>query len=128
MRRLSATFLSFFLVASSLTLAVSTRAFALDAADLPAAIENAKTPADHEAIAAYYDTQAKAALAEVERHRAMAGAYAKPPASGGSKGVRSSVYKTMPRHCDDLLKDYKNAAHEYQAMAAEHRKAASEIK
>jgi hypothetical protein len=124
--RLSATFLSYFLVFSSLTLGVSTRALALDAADLPAAIENAKTPADHEAIAAYYDAEAKAASAAVEQHRAMATAYAKPVKPAGGKGTRLSVYRTMPGHCDDLVKDYKAAAHQYEKMAAEHRKIASE--
>ena len=128
MRRLSATFLSFFLVVSSLSLGVSAPALALDAADLPSAIENAKTAADHEAIAAYYDAEAKAASATVERHRAMAAAYAKPARPPAGKGVRSSVYRTMPGHCDDLIKDYKAAAHEYEKMAAAHRKAASEIK
>jgi hypothetical protein len=128
MRRQLATFLSYFLVVSSLTLGVPAVVLAVDAVDLPSAIENAKTPADHEAIAAYYDAEAKAAQAMVEHHRAMAGAYAKNQKPAGSKGVRSSVYRTMPRHCDDLIKSYKSAAHEYEAMAAAHRKAASEIK
>jgi hypothetical protein len=128
MRRLSVSFLSFFLVVSSLTLGMPTAALALDAADLPSAIENAKTAADHEAIAAYYDAEAKAARATVERHRAMAAAYARPPKAPAGKGERSSLYRMMPRHCDDLIKDYEAAAHEYEAMAAAHRKAANEIK
>ena len=128
MRRQSATFLSFVLAVVSLILWMPTVSVAVDAAGLPSAIENATTPADHEAIAAYYDSEAKAASAEVERHRAMAAAYAKTPKSPAGKGVRLSVYRTMAGHCDDLIKDYTKAAHEYEKMAAEHRKAASETK
>ena len=128
MRRLSATCLSFILVASSLTFGLSAPALALDAADLPSAIENAATPADHEAIAAYFDAEAKSATATAERHRVMAAAYAKPSKSPSGKGVRLSVYRSMSGHCDDLIKDYKAAAHEFEKMAAAHRKAASEIK
>jgi len=128
MRRLSATFLAYFLVVALLTLGVPTAALALDEADLPSAIENAKTAADHEAIAAYYDAEAKAARATVELHRRMASAYEKHRMPAGSKGVHSSVYRTMPRHCGDLIKNSEAAAHEYEAMAAAHREAASEIK
>ena len=34
----------------------------------------------------------------------------------------------MPGHCEDLVKMNENARKEYEAMAAAHRKAASEIK
>lgn len=128
MRRLSATSLACSLVVSLLTIGSPMRALALEAADLPSAIENATTAADHEAIAAYYDAEAKAANASVERHRAMAAAYAKPSNLPAGKGVRHSVYRTMSGHCDDLIKDFKSAAHEFEKMAAAHRKAASEIK
>jgi hypothetical protein len=97
---------------------------ALDAADLPSAIENAKTPADHEAIAAYYDGEAKAARAAAEQHRKMAAAYGKHPEPAGAKGVRSSIYKTMPRHCDQLVASYEAAAKDNDALAAAHREAA----
>ena len=126
MRRLTATFLASSLVVISLILGVPARA--LDAADLPAAIENATTAADHEAIAAYYDAEAKAATATAERHRVMADAYKKTPKAPAGKGNRLAIYRTMPDHCGDLVKDYKAAAHEYEKMAAAHRKAASEIK
>ena len=126
MRRLTAAFLSSFLVLGSLVLGAPARA--VDAAGLPAAIENATTAADHEAIAAYYDSEAKAATAAAERHRVMADAYKKVSKGPAGKGNRIAVYRTMPSHCDDLIKDYKAAAHDFEKMAAAHRKAASEIK
>jgi len=128
MRRQWTTFVSYFFVILALSLGVPKAVLALDAADLPSAIENATTPADHEAIAAYFDAQAKAARTMVEHHRTMASAYLNHPKPAAGKGVRSSVYKTMPKHCDDLIKSYETAAHEYKAMAAAHREAASEIK
>jgi hypothetical protein len=128
MRRISGTFLFCCLVSASWLLAAPRAALALDASDLPSAIENAKTPADHEAIAAYYDAEAKAAREKVEEHRTMASAYKGHKESAGGKGTRPAVYKTMPGHCDDLVKLYENARKEYEAMAAAHRKAASEIK
>ena len=126
MRRLNATSLACFLVLASLSLAAP--ALAVDAAGLPAAIENAKTAADHEAIAASYDAEAKAATATAERHRAMGDAYKKSSKAPAGKGNRMAIYRTMPDHCGDLVEDYKKAAHEYEKMAAAHRKAASEIK
>lgn len=98
---------------------------ALDADDLPNAIENAETAADHEALAAYYEGEAKTARAMAERHRSMGERYRNPPKPAGLKGVRM---RSMPQHCDRLAASYEAAAKEYEAMAAEHREAASEIK
>jgi hypothetical protein len=128
MRWLSGTFLFCFLFVASLVFVAPRVAIALDATDLPSAIANAKTPADHEAIAAYYDAQAKAAREKVEQHRAMASAYKGHPAPAGSKTTHSGVFSSMPSHCDDLVKMNESARKEYEAMAAAHRKAASEIK
>ncbi len=129
MHRLSARIVSAFLMVLGLTLGMSQPARALDAAGLPSAIENAATTADHEAIAAFYDSEAKTARTQAERHSAMGKAYAKgPKPTGGRKGSRWAVYRTMSPHCEDLVKGYKKAAHQYDEMAAAHRKEASEIK
>jgi hypothetical protein len=101
---------------------------ALDAADLPDAIENAKTAADHEAIAAYYDDEAKAARAEAERHRRMGAFYEEHPRPAGSKGVRHPLHTTMPPHCTRLVASYEAAAEEYEAMAEAHREEANAAK
>mgnify|MGYP003504383021 CR=1 FL=1 len=97
---------------------------ALDAADLPSAIENAKTAADHEALAAYYDGEAKAARAKAEEHRRMAGPYKKNPHATGGKGTYLPLVRSMPPHCDELAASYEAAAKDYEAMAAAHREAA----
>jgi len=128
MCRLSAEFVSFSLLAATLVLFVPKAVFSLDAVDLPAAIENAKTAADHEAIADYYDAAAKAARATAEEHRKMAAAYGKKPKPGGSKGLRSSVYRTIGTHCEKLIASYETDAQEYEAMAASHREAATASK
>ena len=128
MWRLSTMFVSFSLLAASSTLVAPKAAFGLDAPDLPAAIENAKTAADHEAIAAYYDAEAKAARAKAEKHRKMAAAYGKHPKPAGGKGSRSQVYRTIEPHCGKLVASYEAAAQEFAAMAASHREAAAAIK
>ena len=110
------------LFAMSLVTVGARPAHALDAADLPKAIENAKTPADHEAIAAYFDEQAKGARATAEMHRKMGATYKKesspPPKSGGAAHL---FHTQMGEHCDDLATKYEKVAKDYEAMAAEHR-------
>ncbi len=66
----------------------------------------AKTQADHEAIAAYYDREAAANEEKATIHRDMANIYAKPG---------------MTAHCNNLAKDFRRAADEDKALAAEHR-------
>ena len=100
---------------------------ALDPADLPNAIENAETPADHEALAAYFDAEAKAARAAAERHRSMAARYKSLRKPAGLKGVRAPLERTMPRHCERLVANYEAAAKEYEEMAEAHREAAGAI-
>jgi hypothetical protein len=118
--------LSHSLLVTLLILVGPTAVRALDAADLPAAIENAKTAADHEAIAAHYEAQAKAARTEAERHRSMGAIYKKHSAHTAGKATRTALDKTMPPHCDELATSYEAAAKQYDAMAAAEREAASE--
>jgi len=116
---------SFSLLLAALAIAGPAAVWALEAADLPNAIENAKTAADHEAIAAYYDAEAKAARATAEEHRKMAATYRSFRAPAGAKGVRSTLHRTMPEHCDKVVASYEAAAAEFEGMAAAHREAAS---
>jgi hypothetical protein len=101
-----------------LILVVPTLALALDAADLPSAIENAKTAADHEGIAVYYDGEARAAHAMADRHRDMARSYAKHPRPSGAKGPRPPIAQRMRRHCERRVESYEAAAQEFEATAA----------
>ncbi len=74
---------------------------------------NAKTSADHEAIAAYYDRAAAAADEQVKVHEHLLEGYKKMPR-----------FSTMAMHCDRMLRAYKSAARENRALADEHRKMA----
>ena len=120
--------LSASILALLMTVTSTVAARALDADDLPSAVENAKTAADHEAIAAYYEGEAKDVRAKASKHRSMGANYNKHAAHGGGKGVRTPLNKSMPPHCEKLAADYDAAAKEYDAMAAAHREEASALK
>jgi hypothetical protein len=93
-----------------------TRAAAVSDSDIDAQIAAAKTPADHEAIATYYDGKAAEAQAKADEHKKMSAAYKK---EGGS------VSKThLHDHCDGLVRVYQSAAKDYRAMADAHRQLA----
>lgn len=71
-------------------------------------ITKAKTPADHEAIAAYYKGEAAAAATKVKEHDEMVKAY-------GGNGA-----KTMNRHCESLLQTYRGQQKDLEALAKDH--------
>src|SRR5262250_2316003 len=97
------------------------RARAAEEMDIDKMIESAKTPADHEAIAAYYDHEAAAARAKAEEHRKMGEDYKK---AGGAL-----THKThFDEHCQSLVRIYEGAAKENAALAAAHRQMAKQAK
>ena len=71
-------------------------------------IAQAKTPAEHQAIALYYKAQAADAAAKVKEHEAMVKAY------GGTGS------KTMNRHCETLLKTYRAQQKDLEGLAKDH--------
>ncbi len=71
------------------------------------AIAAAKTPADHQALAAYFTSKAEAAMAKVDMHRRMAAAF------GGK------MRENLKMHCDALIGSYKQQAKDYTALAKE---------
>ncbi|MGH7961969.1 MAG: hypothetical protein ACRERD_09115 [Candidatus Binatia bacterium] len=81
-------------------------------------ITEAKTPADHEAIAAFYEKQAKMAHKEHTRHQKMRDLYAATPALKAKHGTGFSD------HCDALVKHYEDMAKQYEAMAQMHKEMA----
>jgi len=91
------------------------------AADIAEMIGSAKTPADHEAIAAYYDGQAKEARQKAEEHRKMGEAYKK---GGGALAGKTHFYE----HCEVLTRNYTSDANQYEALAAAHRQKAKAAK
>jgi hypothetical protein len=75
--------------------------------NVEAALAAAKTPADHEALAAYFTGKAKEAKANVDKHKRMSSLF-------GGKGKTS-----WEAHCRSLIKTYQDQADDYAALAKE---------
>jgi len=88
--------------------------------DLEKAITGAKTPADHEAIASYYDKEAATAKDKAAEHRRLAEIYRTQAASG------RAPLQPMGMHCQQLAQIYESAAADNTALAAAHRQMAQE--
>ena len=102
------------IVATGLVFSLATPVSIVQAAEVTEAqIAGARTPAEHEAIAASYDAEAKAAEAIAANHEMMGKAY---KAKGAKAGTQSMVM-----HCNRLVTQYRAAAQEYRALATEHR-------
>lgn len=98
-------------------------AVAVDAAgDITAMIANAKTAADHEAIAAYYDKEAATSKEKAALHRRMLEVIKK---RGGGPDIAKW---RMDQHCEDLVKGFDSAAKMYTEMAQAHREMAKDAK
>jgi hypothetical protein len=82
--------------------------------DLEKAITGAKTPADHEAIASYYDREVATAKAKAEEHRKLAEAY---------KNIGRGR-APMGGHCLRLAQNYESVVAENAALAEVHREMA----
>lgn len=95
--------------------------------ELRTLIVNAKTPADHERIAEYFDTQAVKYDTEAKKHEEEATYYAShvQPPIGKNQGFYS---REMQDHCPKMAAKLKEAAQEARAMAAGHRELAKEVK
>jgi len=90
-------------------------------ADLVQRIETARTPADHEALASYYDREASAARASAAAHRKMAASY-QGMVAGGRGGA------SMPAHCNAIVRSQEAIATEYEGMAVAHRQMGQQAK
>lgn len=83
-------------------------------------VANARTAADHEAVAGWFEQEAARFDAQAALHEKLARTYR---TGGAPKGARRD---TMARHCDRLVKEYKDAARTNREMAAMHRQMAKE--
>ncbi len=88
---------------------------------MPEMITAAKTPAEHEKLAAQYEREAKAARAKAQEHKLMAEAYRK---AGGP--LIEKLH--FDQHCDALVKSYTSTADEFEALAKAEHEAAKEMK
>jgi hypothetical protein len=89
--------------------------------DMAEMVKNAKTAADHEALAAQYDKAAADAKEHAATHRQMAQSYK----SNLGRGTGASA---MPQHCANLSKSFEQEAAMYQKMAATEREEAKKAK
>ncbi len=106
-------------VAATLAGAAVHNGVAAEDMDIAAKIEAAKTPADHEAIAAYYEGEAAEMRAKVEMHRKMGADYKKLPHN-------NKIH--FDQHCDSLSRNFTAAAKEYDALAKAHHEMAKAAK
>jgi hypothetical protein len=81
-------------------------------------ISTAKSKADHEALAAHYETAAKQSMDLAERHKQMEKNYR--VLETGSKGPKFSV------HCKNLAAKYREAAEENRQLADLHHQMATQ--
>jgi hypothetical protein len=84
--------------------------------NLEKAVREAKTPAEYETIAAYYEKEVATAQAKVEEHRKLAEVYR---SIAGSKGPMP-----MEGHCQHLAQSYESIDADNTALAAAYRQMA----
>ena len=88
--------------------------------DMTQAVQNAKTPGDHEALAKHYEDVAKEMQAKAEEHKTSIADY------------RARLYSKQARrlasHCQYLVRAYEQAGAENMRMAESHRQLAAEAK
>ena len=83
-------------------------------------ITAAKTPADHEALAAFYEKEAQAARQKQAQHQQMGEEYAKIPVLKTKTGAVA--------HCQAIAKKYEEIAKENEALAQMHKEMATAAK
>src|SRR5579884_1700248 len=99
----------------------------LSQSELRNLVTNAKTPADHERIAQYFDAEATKYEADAKKHEEEATYYAghTQPVIGKNQGFYS---REMQDHCPKMSAKLKEAAQEAHMMAAGHRELAKQAK
>ena len=104
------------LIAASLPgMRAAAQATAVTADNLDQMITSAKTPADHEAIAAFYDQEAAGAKSKAELHRKAAETYRKLK-------ISKPVY--MAEMCDGIAAGFQKTATDAEKLAKMHREMA----
>jgi hypothetical protein len=124
--------LAVFAVATAmLTAVVSAPAGAKDKtlsqSELRSLVANAKTAADHERIAQYFDAEATKYEADAKKHEEEASYYAVHPTPAIGK-LQNLYSQNMQSHCPNLAAKLKEAAQEARLIAAGHREMAKEAK
>ena len=87
--------------------------------ELKTLLATAKTPSDHQKIAAYYHDRAQLLNAKAQEFSAQAALYANQPATIQSKQGTSCI---CPEHFRHFAKLYAEEAQESEMLAAKHEK------
>lgn len=88
---------------------------------LDQSIIEAKSKADHESLAQYFEQEAKDLEEKAKRHQKLAEDYEK----GGSY---EKVKGFMLQHCNAMIRNYRQAAEDNLALAKMHRELAAEAR
>lgn len=111
---LAAAFIAF-IVAAVPAMRVGAQATAVTDDNLDQMITSAKTPADHEAIAVFYDQEAADAKKKADLHRRTADTYRKMK-------ISKPVY--MAEMCDGIAAGFQKTATDAEKLAKMHREMA----
>lgn len=99
----------------------STTKAATPAFDLQETIRSAKTPEDHQRIAAYYEQEAAEYKQKAAEHERIGKAYIHYVEPFYQPGHDMAKYSA---HCQNLARMFSQAAEEYLSLAREHRRLA----
>ncbi len=83
--------------------------------DMSQAVQNAKTKADHEALAQHYTEAAQKMQVKADEHKRLLDQYQSKSYLYGKQA------ETFKMHCQALINAYERAVEENRAMAAKHR-------
>ena len=91
-------------------------------------IASAKTPENHDRLAAYFTREADRIEADAKSHEELADVYRQNPNTmgGGKQGGTGSIFRTA-EHCDSAAKSLREAVQNLRELAAEHEQMAKEI-
>ena len=84
-------------------------------------IATAKTPAEHQRIAQYYQAKAQDYLAQAKEHEQMLAAYNANPSIGGKSRA------AFINHCEYFVKSFKELAVKSQELATLHDQMAKDV-
>ena len=90
----------------------------LSKGELNKLIATAKTPAEHQRLADYYNAEAKRYQAQVDEHNAMIAAYKANPSS--------KHQASLVTHCQNLVTDFQDLSTKSQELAQMHQQMANE--
>lgn len=91
-------------------------------------ITQAKTFADHEALAHYFHEQAnEQAALQAKHYQAIVNSYKESTSDADDSPARERIRQWMRQHCRGLVESYRRLEEKYLALAEDHARMAREI-